>query len=100
MNIIVCIANNKGISFNGRAVSRDEVVAQDIEDNYAAGYVRYDKEQHELSQINEIVLYKWNRDYPADAFFDFNKKEFERVSTIDFPGKSHDRITKEVWIRK
>ncbi len=49
--------------------------------------------------INEIILYKWNRNYPADTFFEFDLKKngFKKVSKIDFIGKSHEEITEEIW---
>ena len=50
-------------------------------------------------QITEVILYHWNRKYPADLVFDLNMKDFKRKSTSDFPGSSHDQITKEVWTK-
>lgn len=54
------------------------------------------------SKVTEIVIYRWNRKYPSDVFFDFNLKEngFHKISTIDFPGFSHDKITEEIYIKK
>lgn len=100
MKVIVCIANNKGVSFNKRLVSRDEEVTKDIEANYSDGYTFIEHEIPDIAQVDEIILYKWNRDYPADSFFDFNKKEFSKISSTDMTGKSHEKITREIWVRK
>jgi len=50
-------------------------------------------------QIAEVILYNWNRQYPADFTFDLDMKGFRRVSSADFSGASHNKITKEVWLK-
>lgn len=54
-----------------------------------------------IEKVNEIVVYRWNRMYPSDFKFDIQLEEpmWSMVSTIDFVGSSHDKITKEVWMR-
>lgn len=47
-------------------------------------------------RIERIVLFRWNRDYPADLYFRFPGK-WTLVSAEDFPGTSHDKITQEVY---
>ena len=47
-------------------------------------------------QIAQIVLFKWNRDYPADVYFSF-PGDWTLVSSEDFPGNSHETITMEVY---
>ncbi len=52
--------------------------------------------------IEEIILYKWNRTYPADVFFEFDLKKngFKKISSNDFVGSSHEKITEEIYIKK
>ncbi len=50
-----------------------------------------------VSHINEIIVYKWNRVYPADFKCDIDFSEFDLVEGIDFKGFSHDKITKETY---
>ena len=47
-------------------------------------------------ELEQIVLFKWNRDYPADVFFSF-PGDWQMVSCEDFPGNSHETITMEVY---
>lgn len=48
--------------------------------------------------IEKIILYKWNKTYPADLYFDIPlNKEWKLKSAINFKGYSHDKITKEVY---
>lgn len=60
-------------------------------------------ENSEISdkEIEEIVLFKWNRIYPADTFFEFDFKNngFKKISSTDFSGNSHEKITEEIYIK-
>ena len=47
-------------------------------------------------RIEQIVLFRWNRDYPADVFFSF-PGDWTLVSSEDFPGNSHETVTMEVY---
>ena len=49
-------------------------------------------------KIEKIVLFRWNRHYPADVHFQFPGK-WHLVQTEDFPGSSHEKITMEVYER-
>ena len=52
-------------------------------------------------KITEIIIYRWNRDYPADFYFDIDyKNDFKLVSSEEFKGNSHDVITKEIYEKK
>jgi len=52
---------------------------------------------HVISHASAVVIYRWNRHYPADVRFDADLSSFTLQSTEDFPGKSHETITKEVY---
>ncbi len=48
-------------------------------------------------QIQKIILYKWNRRYPATSFFDVQLENWDVCENIDFVGNSHEKITKETY---
>lgn len=50
--------------------------------------------------IKSLIIYKWNRDYPADRYLDIPLEEWELTSTVEFAGYSHEQITKETYSRK
>ena len=54
-----------------------------------------------MDRVSEIYLFNWNRDYPADTYFNFNPDEnnFKRIKKKDFIGSSHKKITLEVYKR-
>ena len=43
-------------------------------------------------KIEKIILYKWNRDYPAEH-------GWKLISSEDFVGSSHDKITEEIYVK-
>lgn len=63
-----------------------------VEDTSAAPYE---------SRAEQIILFKWNRRYPADLFFDIDLSAggWKLSSAEDFPGSSHEKITMEVYVR-
>ena len=50
-----------------------------------------------LPLASVVVIYRWNRHYPADVRFDGDLTGFTLQSTTQFPGTSHETITKEVY---
>lgn len=54
-----------------------------------------------LPMAQGLVIYRWNRHYPSDVRWEGNPAEygFTLSETTEFPGKSHERITKEVYIK-
>ncbi|MFV0364687.1 MAG: ribonuclease Z [Suipraeoptans sp.] len=52
--------------------------------------------------IEKIIVYHWNRVYPADKYIDINLKGTEMTikEVEEFKGYSHDKITKEVYINE
>lgn len=120
MKIIVCTADNNGILFNNRRVSKDKAVLEDIVKNtpelilsdYSRkmfegynvtesdnGYLFLESDDLDMNCIDEVIAYKWNRDYPADTFFVIDTEKFVLVESSEFAGNSHERITKEKWKR-
>lgn len=50
--------------------------------------------------IEKIILYKWNRSYPADLYFDIPlDKRWKLIDMEEFKGSSHGKITQEVYTR-
>ena len=47
-----------------------------------------------------IILYRWNRHYPADVRFDIDLQVYDLMETVEFPGSSHELITREVYVHE
>ena len=54
-----------------------------------------------LERIEVVIVYRWNRVYPADFYFDLSLNEpgWRCTEHKDFPGYSHEKITREVYLR-
>lgn len=54
-----------------------------------------------LNKINTLTVYCWNRDYPKDESLSFlpEKCGFSLKESVEFKGSSHEKITKEVWVK-
>lgn len=128
MILITCIDNRKGIMFNKRRVSKDTLLIERLKgitkENkiYVSEYSKplfdgfdnlvlsienltnndfYFLEDEDYNgNIDKIIIYKWNRDYPADKYFDIDLSSYELISTQDFQGSSHDLITEEIYIKE
>lgn len=51
-------------------------------------------------EIQTVVLYRWNRNYPADVRFLMDLSDWKKMECVEFPGHSHEKITKEVYRRE
>lgn len=128
MNLIVCIANNNGIMFNKRRVSKDALLIERLKgitkenkiyvseyskplfdgfdnlvlsiENLTSNNFYFLEDKDYNGNIDKIIIYKWNRDYPADKYFDIDLSGYELISTQDFQGSSHDLITEEIYIKE
>ena len=50
-------------------------------------------------RIDELIIYRWNRAYPADMHLDVDPAalSMKLISTTEFAGSSHEKITKELY---
>ena len=131
MTIYVCLDDRNGMLFNKRRQSRDIKVLEDIRKSadvltidafsekliqeaeipyvLAAEEIPEDAhffaEARDLSDLlpraSKLVIYRWNRHYPADVRWDpdLTERGFSLAETVDFPGKSHETITREVYVK-
>lgn len=136
MEIIVCLDDHNGMSFNHRRQSRDRLLIADVchiadgralwMNNYSVSlfteadcvntchvcgdfldkapqnalcFVEDQALAPYAARFDRLVIYRWNRHYPADRYFDLSTKNWRLVETVDFVGYSHERITREVYDR-
>ena len=127
MTLYICLDDRNGLKFNRRRQSRDAAVLEDIRGDLtgplliepyseklileaeipcvlppetAGHYFAEDVPSDAvLEETRKIVIYRWNRHYPADVRWepDFAAMGFTLRETTEFPGKSHEKITREVY---
>ena len=128
MKLIVCLDDNNGMMFNKRRQSRDRVLIENVLE-FCKGEKLYTNEYsaklfpentvemfENIEQIGnsfcfaedfnvneeyvgEIIVYKWNRLYPADTYFNIDLKNWNLIESVDFEGSSHEKITREIYRR-
>ena len=53
-----------------------------------------------IEKIEQIIVFWWNRTYPADVYLDLDLSRWERKERYEFPGTSHEKITEERYERR
>ena len=55
-----------------------------------------------LEQADTVILYQWNRHYPADLYFtaELSEDTWQMDRQEDFAGSSHEKITKTVYAKR
>ena len=129
MILIVCVDDNNGMMFNNRRQSRDSELIKRVEaltegkklwtNEYSKTLFNRETETDEeflnkavenefcfnetVSDITvspqKVIFYKWNRKYPSDKKFSFDMSCMKLVSSFEFKGSSHEKITEEVYER-
>ena len=129
MTLYICLDDRNGLQFNKRRQSRDSAVLEDIRSQCsgkllidpfsekliqeagipyalapekAADFFAENVPSEEiLEQTGKLVIYRWNRHYPADIRWepDLAAMGFVLKETAEFPGTSHEKITREVYER-
>ena len=129
MTIYICLDDRNGLRFNKRRQSRDAAVLEDIRSQLSGSllvdpfseklireagipYVLVPETAQDffaedipseemLSGCNKVVIYRWNRHYPADVRWnpDLLERGFSLAETSEFAGKSHEKITREVYVK-
>ena len=129
MTLYICLDDRNGLQFNRRRQSRDSALLEDIRSQLtgnllidafseklmqqaeipyvlppesAEDFFAEDVPSEEiLARTTKIVLYRWNRYYPSDVRWepDLSSMGFVLTETSEFPGTSHEKITREVYVR-
>lgn len=52
-------------------------------------------------KLEGMIVYRWNRAYPADEHLDLLPRAagLRLSQRVDFPGYSHEKLTREVYVR-
>ena len=128
MKLIVCLDDKNGMMFNKRRQSRDKILIEDVlelckgeklyTNEYSAklfpenaveicenpaekddGYCFAENFLVNEENVEEIIVYKWNRLYPADTYFNIDFENWNLTETVEFEGSSHEKITRKRYVR-
>lgn len=49
--------------------------------------------------VEKIIVFRWNTVYPSDRELDIDLKTWQLIESSEFTGKSHEKITMEVYCK-
>lgn len=53
-----------------------------------------------LDRLEKLIVFRWNRKYPADFWLDVNLGGWKLAEVQEFPGNSHEKISQEIYVKK
>ena len=89
--------SEKLLSSYGVPHSVDENFPENAKDGYA--FVENIPLLPYEESITEVIVYRWDKIYPADTVFDLPLTKYRLISTEEFSGNSHKTIVKETYLR-
>lgn len=76
-------------------------VEEDFLEQAAPGDICFvEDRQPPAEKLEGLILYRWNRAYPSDVRLELDLSRFTLTERTEFPGVSHETITREQYIRK
>lgn len=90
-------------SYSARQFSEDnckeKLVIVDSPASVSDGFVFIEKEDIP-DDADQIIVFNWNRKYPADKWLDFSFSGWHKTKKEDFEGYSHPKVTMHIWKRE
>lgn len=83
--------------YEGKYVVSDMPLDAAGEDDYV--FIENIAPEKYSDKFSEIIIYHWNRSYPCETWFEVDLTPYRIVSRSEFEGSSHEKITKEVYVR-
>lgn len=75
------------------------ITANPLEDTPRGRYCFIEQDiDIQRDEIEQIVVFCWNKRYPADTYLTFPLADLKLIDTEEFAGYSHERITKERYL--
>lgn len=53
-----------------------------------------------FESVDKVILYNWNRHYPADMYFNVSLDNWVLNFENEFTGSSHEKITEKIYVRR
>ena len=106
---IVDMAGGKPILMNERSLKLFDgeegvfCAVRDGFDGIGAGevcFIEFEPVEKMAERAEKVILYRWNRRYPADLHCAIPLEKWKKEETVEFPGYSHELITREVYVHE
>lgn len=50
--------------------------------------------------MKSVIVFRWDKKYPADFYTDIDLGSWDKIKTQEFPGYSHETITEEHYMKR
>ena len=94
---------DQNIDFGSTAAAFSEEKADNIiVDNNLENATEHDfcfveRQEVRIEEINKLIVYRWDKIYPADKYFNMDDIKCNLVETLEFQGYSHEKIIREIY---
>ena len=97
--LVIFPYSEKLISEIGECRVSENALCEAREGDYV--FVETASVDEQLRNAEGLIIYRWNRHYPSSLKLSVKPEDvgFRLVSTSDFVGNSHEKITKEIYER-
>ncbi len=95
----ICISSYSEKLFSESGI--DYIVCDSFDNQDGICFVEAQYNPDLLAMADEIILYNWNRLYPADVHLDYQiiLDYFKLAEALTFKGSSHTEIERDIYIR-
>lgn len=84
-------------NFESNVIIDDNFLNNIDKDDYC--FVENNSLKNLSSRIEKIIVYRWNKVYPSDLKLEISLQNWNMIDSFEFSGNSHDKITREVYIK-
>ena len=73
------------------------IVDNNLENATEHDFCFVERQEVRIEEINKIIVYRCDKIYPADKYFNIDDIKCNLVETLEFQGYSHEKIIREIY---
>ena len=73
------------------------IVDNNLENATEHDFCFVERQEVRIEEINKLIVYRWDKTYPADKYFNMDDIKCNLVETLEFQGYSHEKIIREIY---
>lgn len=73
------------------------IVDNNLENATEHDFCFVERQEVRIEEINKLIVYRWDKIYHADKYFNMDDIKCNLVETLEFQGYSHEKIIREIY---
>ena len=73
------------------------IVDNNLENATEHDFCFVERQEVRIEEINKLIVYRCDKIYPADKYFNMDDIKCNLVETLEFQGYSHEKIIREIY---